>query len=472
MHTDLPAACAAVPHLKTVMGRPRWITGALALLLALACRAAAHDIPRDVTVQAFVKPDKQQLRLVVRLPLITLNPNGSPIADVDIPRRGPDYLDLARADVMLRAAAFGAADILKLYENDRLLSAPALVAARVSLLSDRSFVSFDDAVAHITGPPLAVSTDLPWSQGFVDALLEFPIRNDQSDFSIDAKVQSLGGRVLTILRFLPPGGAVRAYEFSGDIGRVRLDPRWYQAARTFVSAGLLHILEGTDHLLFLFCLVIPIRSFRTLVPVVTSFTVAHSVTLIASAYRLPPAGAWFPATIETLIAASIVYMAVENIVGAKLQRRWVVTFCFGLIHGFGFSFALRDALQFGKSHLLTSLLSFNIGVELGQLIVLAVLIPLLALLFRFVMPARIGTIILSAFGAETGWRWLGERAKRLADVEWPPAEILLASRWFLLGTMAFIALWLAYTGFRHRDGMVSAAGAVPRADQQAPRGAT
>ena len=74
---------------------------------------------------------------------------------------------------------------------------------------------------------------------------------------------------------------------------------------------------------------IPFRQLRSLVIVVTSFTVAHSVTLIASAYDMAPDSLWFPPLIETLIAVSIVYMAFENIVGAKLQRRWVVTFGFG-----------------------------------------------------------------------------------------------------------------------------------------------
>ena len=105
---------------------------------------------------------------------------------------------------------------------------------------------------------------------------------------------------------------------------------------------------------------------------ITSFTVAHSVTLIASAFGMAPDSLWFPPLIETLIAISIVYMAFENIVGAKLQRRWIVTFAFGLIHGFGFSFLLRERLQFAGDHLVTSLLAFNVGVEIGQLVVLLV----------------------------------------------------------------------------------------------------
>jgi hypothetical protein len=87
----------------------------------------------------------------------------------------------------------------------------------------------------------------------------------------------------------------------------------------------------------------------------------------------------------------------------------MVTFAFGLVHGFGFSFALRQTLQFAGSHLLTSLVSFNLGVELGQLLVLAVSIPMLNLLFRYVVAERMGTIILSALVAHTAWHWMIER---------------------------------------------------------------
>ena len=120
---------------------------------------------------------------------------------------------------------------------------------------------------------------------------------------------------------------------------------------------------------------------RALLVVVTAFTVAHSITLIASAYNVAPDALWFPPLVETLIAASIFYMAIENIIGANIERRWVMTFAFGLVHGFGFSFLLRERLQFAGSHLLSSLLAFNVGVEFGQLLVLMVLIPALGFLF-------------------------------------------------------------------------------------------
>ena len=147
----------------------------------------------------------------------------------------------------------------------------------------------------------------------------------------------------------------------------------------------------------------------------TAFTVGHSVTLVASAYGLAPAALWFPPLIETLIAASIFYMAVENVIAPNRRIRWAIAVGFGLIHGFGFSFALQSTLQFAGQHLLTSLLAFNVGIELGQLVVLILLVPALNLAFR-VVPERPGAIVLAVVVAHTAWHWLDERFAALACV--------------------------------------------------------
>jgi len=420
-----------------------------ALLLTLAC--SAHDILNDVTVQAFLKPEGQRLDLLVRVPLKAMR-------DMDFPERGPGYLDLARVDLLLPdAAILWISDFIELYEGDtRLPRRPQIIATRVSLPSDKSFGSYEEARAHVTGPKLPVDTNVVWNQVMFDVLFEYPIQSDRSQFSIHPGLARLGLRVVTALRFLPPGGAVRAFEFTGDPGLVRIDPRWHQAALRFVELGFFHILDGTDHLLFLLCLVIPFRRLRSLIVVVTAFTVAHSITLLASAYNFAPDSLWFPPLIETLIAMSIVYMAFENIVGASsVQRRWMITFGFGLVHGFGFSFALRDTLQFAGSHLLTSLLSFNVGVELGQLLVLVLLIPALELLFRFVTAERIGTIILSALVAHTGWHWMIERGERLRQFrfQWPEVNAALlasAMRWLMAIVLVAGLMWLVLTLLRHR----------------------
>ena len=386
----------------------------------------------------FVRPGPQRLNLLVRVPM-------KAIRDVDFPQRA-GYLDIERTEPLLPdASQLWIGSFLEVYEAGRRLPKPRVAAARISLESDRSFASYETAAALFAAPRLASAVAVVWNQTMLDVWFEYPIASDRSELSIHPALARLGQRVVTVLRFLPPGGAVRAFEFTGDPGLVRLDPRWHQAALQFVRLGFLHILDGTDHLLFLFCLVIPLRRLRTLVPVVTAFTVAHSITLIASAYNLAPDALWFPPLIETLIAASIVYMALENIVGgATVHRRWMIAFGFGLVHGFGFSFALRETLQFAGSHLLASLLSFNIGVELGQLLVLVALIPALELLFHRVVAERMGTIILSAIVAHTGWHWMTERWDRFAQyhIGWPEVTLPM-----VVAGMRWMAAAVATAGF-------------------------
>ena len=398
---------------------------------------AAHEVPARVTVLALVKPEGRTLRMVVRVPL-------EAIRDVDFPLHGRGYLDLARAEALLpEAAKLWIADAIELSEDGQRLGSGRITATRLSLPSDRSFETWEAALLHLGGPPLSPETELVWQQAMLDVLLEYPIQSDRSSFSIRPTLARLGQRTITVLRFLPPGRGERAFQFTGDPGLLRLDPRWHQAALRFVKLGFLHILDGIDHLLFILCLVIPFRKLRPLVAIVTSFTVAHSVTLIAATLGLAPTALWFAPLIETLIAISILYMAFENILGARLERRWVLAFGFGLVHGFGFSLFLRDSLQFAGAHLATSLLAFNLGVELGQLLVVAVAVPVLVWLFRRV-PERIGIILLSALVAHTAWHWMTTRAATLRQYrfQWPAFDTA-----FLAAAMRGLMLLLIVAGF-------------------------
>jgi HupE / UreJ protein len=407
--------------------------------------ASAHDIPNDVTIQAFLVPEGNRAHLLIRVPLVSMR-------DMNFPEQAGGYIDMERSAPLLADATLTwMATFIELYEGSTLLPKPSVAASRISMPGDKSFQSYEDAMAHFHAPPLTNSTLIFWNQVSMDVLLDFPIASDRSEFSIHPGLARLGQRVVTVLRFLPPnpsGGerVVRAFEYEGDPGLVRLDPRWYQAAGRFVGLGFRHILDGTDHLLFLFCLVIPFRKFRALIPIVTAFTVAHSITLIASAYNLGPDALWFPPMIEVGIALSILYMALENIVGGStVHKRWVIAFAFGLVHGFGFSFALRETLQFAGRHMLTSLLSFNVGVELGQLLVLLVMIPVLELLFRYVVAERMGIIILSALVAHTAWHWMQDRWAVLSKFhigmpEMTPALLVTLLRWAMVA-VAVAGVW-------------------------------
>jgi HupE / UreJ protein len=417
----------------------------LALLLAaltfLAVPALAHFIPRDVTVLSFVKPEGNTLKVLMRVPV-------KGIEDVEVPRLANEYVDLTRIEPALRdTARVFLLDNLNIYEGDTLLPTPNIVAVQFSLESDRSFENYDTALAHVTGPPLPTDTSIFWEQGILDVLVEYPIQSDLSYFSIDAQFERLALTVITAVRFMPPGGIERVYELEGNAGLVRLDPRWHQAIGRFVVMGFEHILEGIDHLLFLLLLIVPFRRLRTLIPIVTAFTVAHSITLIASAYKLSPQALWFPPLIETLIAMSIVYMALENVIKPNQAARWVITFAFGLVHGFGFSFVLEHTLQFAGSHLLTSLLAFNVGVELGQLLVLVIVVPLLNYAFKHVVAERMGTIILSVIVGHTAWDWMIERFGVLQMFPWPEvttADLASGLRWLFVLVALTACVWFIY----------------------------
>ncbi len=244
----------------------------------------------------------------------------------------------------------------------------------------------------------------------------------------------LGDYLKVALRYLPAAGESRAMVITSGSGTVALNPTWIGAATGFARLGIAHILTGYDHLLFLLCLVIPLRGWRQIFSVITVFTVAHSFTLLGTAFNLAPSGAWFPPFVETAIAASIVYMALENIMGVDVERRVLITGLFGLVHGFGFSYGLQENFQFAGDHLLVSLFAFNVGIEVGQMLVLVVMLPALAIVRRYVLPGRVGMIILSAIIADTGWHWMIDRAEPLWQTPWPRVSV---------AGLALLALWIA-----------------------------
>jgi hydrogenase/urease accessory protein HupE len=142
----------------------------------------------------------------------------------------------------------------------------------------------------------------------------------------------------------------------------------------FLLLGIEHILTGYDHLLFLFALLLVTREFLSAVKIITCFTVAHSITLALATLDVVS----IPSRIvEPLIAATIIYVGVENIILRREPKgRWLLTFALGLVHGFGFAEILRGlGISSGSSGIAIPLLSFNLGVELGQIAVAAIVLP-------------------------------------------------------------------------------------------------
>ena len=176
----------------------------------------------------------------------------------------------------------------------------------------------------------------------------------------------------------------------------------------FLKLGIEHILTGYDHLLFLLGLLVVCRRFSTTLTIVTCFTVAHSLTLALAALNVVT----IPSrVVEPLIAASITFVGVENLVRrGEPKGRWLLTFAFGLIHGFGFASVLREAgVGAGGKALALPLFAFNLGVEIGQLAVVAILLPLLWKLRTRRLFDRYGVSVISLVVVLLGSYWLLRR---------------------------------------------------------------
>jgi hydrogenase/urease accessory protein HupE len=178
----------------------------------------------------------------------------------------------------------------------------------------------------------------------------------------------------------------------------------WSAVGQFLVLGIEHILTGYDHIAFLLALIVIGLSLKEVLKTITAFTTAHSITLLLAALRIVSLNSRF---VESAIALSICYVAAENLFRQEVNYRWLVTFGFGLVHGFGFASALQELIV-GRANLLLSVVSFNMGVEIGQLMIISVMLPVLYLLkkqFQF----RIISTGVSAAIFLVGFTWLIER---------------------------------------------------------------
>jgi hypothetical protein len=173
-------------------------------------------------------------------------------------------------------------------------------------------------------------------------------------------------------------GAKRSFSrygpFDLELTALRVRPTFWSTSGEFIVWGMHHIFIGYDHIAFLLALLLAARRLGELVRIATSFTIAHSITLLLAAQGVIT---WPSAVTEALIAASIVYVAAENYFIREAKYRWVLTFFFGLVHGLGFSSVLRERLM-DLDAIVLPVVSFNVGVELGQIAILLVTFPILA----------------------------------------------------------------------------------------------
>ncbi len=219
-------------------------------------------------------------------------------------------------------------------------------------------------------PPTATSVSLTGSVDFICAgeIRNLTIRDDMSEVLPSQH---------TLAAIVWSGGS-QQFAFGSDARQTSVavseQAHASRGAGSFFPLGIEHILTGYDHLLFLLALMLRGGGLWSLLKIVTAFTVAHSITLALAALDLVV----LPGVlIESVIALSIAYVALENLLPRyAVSRRWAVSFLFGLVHGFGFSSVLRE-IGLPKENLLLSLLNFNLGVEAGQLAVVLLVVPIL-----------------------------------------------------------------------------------------------
>lgn len=193
------------------------------------------------------------------------------------------------------------------------------------------------------------------------------------------------------------GFVFKETERTYQVGDVAVAVSTWTVFKQFLILGVEHILTGYDHLLFLFALLLVAKTFKDIVKIVTTFTIAHTVTLLLAALgviELPSL------LVEVAIALSICYVAIENLIKKEYNKRWMITFALGLLHGFGFAGVLGE-MTLPKENMLTALLTFNLGVEVGQMAVVLLVLPILFFLRRFTwhgLFVKVGSGVILAAG--------------------------------------------------------------------------
>jgi hydrogenase/urease accessory protein HupE len=375
-------------------GRAILVAGIAAAFLALASLARAHD-PMSSWATARATPDALVLEAEMGVETAR-SVLGLPIDSGITPS------ELARVIGLLKTQV----DLGRLYH---VTAGPD--HAPVPLLASEIELAEEDGIHFVLEFAPRSATEVTIQANFLNQL--HPAHRSAlsllgSDGRVLDSVILAGGRSdgTFILPAVPlaPRSAERAPVMASADTAGETEPRRTASLfRTYLLLGLEHILIGYDHLLFLLGLLVACRRVRSAVALVTCFTLGHSLTLALAALDIVT----LPSrVVEPLIAASIVYVGVENLLRRQEEpkHRWLLTLAFGLMHGFGFAGVLRE-IGFGGSGgaMVWPLVAFNLGVEVGQLIVAALAVPLLLALrkqshlARYEVPAISTAIVL--FGA-------------------------------------------------------------------------
>jgi len=329
---------------------------------------------------------------------------------------GAHPLNVGIADITVSERQIEVRLSLNLFELDLLLSLDRDLDARVELgeveaqraelvgyLTSKVgvYVGEERAPAEVGAFHVRQSAD---GKPTFETTLRFVWREPLRTFTIRCELLTeLGTDHKTIARIVRDGRSEQ-FVFQQGVVYEAKERTFVESAAQFLELGVHHIFVGYDHLAFLIALVLPRQRWLDLVKIVTSFTVAHSLTLALAALDVLR----LPATlVEAGIAFSVAWVAMENLWARTFKRRWLISLLFGFVHGFGFANVLKE-LDLGRSALAASLIFFNVGVEVGQVAIISLLLPFLWLLARTpVHAASVKLASLAIFIA--GALWFFER---------------------------------------------------------------
>ena len=404
-----------------------------AVLACLAGTASAHFL-LNVNIRVFhVVHERDRIRLLVRLPMPWL------VAD----KLGPEAADGTRAPApyttnriedgtlvhYLDAGMFRNApeDLASILAGGLILGTgaevlePDIGRIRASPAREQApFARLDEAEAALAGPAYPEEFEATYvGDTIIDVELIYPTTGRIGRYSLRSTLDpGLPGQDDTANLILDHAAAPPlVFRVRGSMTQpVEVSHSALEAAWTFVKEGVRHIVEGTDHVLFVLCLVLGAATLGALAWRVTGFTIGHSVTLTLGFFGYVPRGTWFIPLVETGIALSIVYAAAASLTAGGHRMTTWVTALLGLLHGLGFSFVLSEILRLESPNLWQSLLAFNVGIEIGQLLIVAAIWPLLVFIAKRAperMAAVRWAVALPCILVAT--IWTGERAAQLAS---------------------------------------------------------
>lgn len=399
----------------------------LAVLIGLAGTAAAH-FNLNVNIRIIhVEERAEDLRVLIRLPMAYLVADKLGSEEADGSRTPAPYSTNSTEDETLvhyldaEALRRDPGGLAKLIGEGHVIRSegralvPELGRLRAyPALKQVPFATLDEADSALDGEVYPSDFEATYvGDTIVDAEIIYRAPGGLGNYTIESSLNpGLPGQEDTANLVLIHGaGDPLVFRIRGLLSEpIEVSHSRFDAVFTFVYEGVRHILEGTDHVLFVVCLVLGARLIKDLLWRVTGFTLGHSVTLAVGFFGFVPQAAWFVPLVELGIAFSIVYAAIIAIGDKQLKSTTLVTALIGLLHGLGFSFVLREILQLDAPNIWQSLLAFNLGVEIGQVAIALVIWPCLWALTKY-LPNKVSLIRLGLALPCIGFAaiWIGER---------------------------------------------------------------